>query len=152
MFEDTGYYKIPDKPFLHYCYNSKEVSAALSSLHSQSTDSYDAILEVYRVCSFAISFWRILKLGYDDLRSFCNTFSSASDLTMGFFDAYGFTSQNLFLCSIPSMTPNEAIKKITNMSGTNLFMTGRIGLNSIYTQLENMYNLFFACFKSLFCC
>ncbi len=148
--EDTGYYKIPDKPFLHYCYNSKEVSAALSSLHSQSTDSYDAILEVYRVCSFAISFWRILKLGYDDLRSFCNTFSSASDLTMGFFDAYGFTSQNLFLCSIPSMTPNEAIKKITNMSGTNLFMTGRIGLNSIYTQLENMYNLFFACFKKSF--
>lgn len=148
--DDSGYYKIPDKPFLHYCYNSKEVANALRSLHSQNIESPDTILEVYRVCSFVVSFWGILKLVYDDLRSFCNTFSSASDLTMGFFDAYGLTSRNLFICSLSSMTPNEAIKKITNMSGTNLFMTGRIGLNTIYAQLENMYSLFYTCFKKTF--
>lgn len=148
--DDTGYYKIPDDSFLHYCYHSKEIANAISSLHSQDIESPDAILEVYRVCAFVVSFWGILKLTYDDLRSFCNTFSSASGLTMGFFDAYSFTSRNLFICSISSMTPNEAIKKITNMSGTNLFMTGRIGLNIIYIQLEKIYRLFYSYFRKTF--
>lgn len=147
---DTGYYSTPKQSLEHYCYHSKAVVEALGSLYSQTTSEQNTVLELYRNCSFFSSMWKMLEEVCVDLERHCLDLSPFNGVKMGFFDAYRFTSEHLFVCTLHTLKTNEAVKKITNIMGTNLFITEKISLNTIYVQLERMYSFVLSIYKEAF--
>jgi len=146
--QTTGYFEVPQKSFEHYCAGNASVVLLSNSLRSQDLNDKDTILEVYRVCSFFVSMRGLFRAASDDLTKNILKFDTDKKIPMGIFDAYYFVSRHHLLCSIRSMDEIEAIKRVTKVMGTELFITNRVRTGEIYKQLVRMYRFFLSFFKT----